>query len=302
MSLLTAQVIGKRIVGVEIPIPPKSIVVQPFQVEETPSLGFADISSIVNWYEYGIERNFLKKDYLYIRSEIVKLIDQKAFDTCLAELNDPSTLTPNINDRYCVGTEPVGEWINKQNAIAQWDGVSWDFLDPDVVGYNLATMDEKEIAARLYIGLIPDHERDFDPTETKVWREEYHAFATENRHSRMIAAEALIQQELPAYQGLILLTITSLVTELNLTGTPQLYNIDFHKLYKDFGIKSTTLDFHPIKNPAPSTGIIDYFYGTSLFSGKGLIDQPFVPVNMTLPELCDRVFDILVNGNTLATL
>ena len=299
MSLLTAQVIKRQKVGVDIPIPPKTIVPVPFLVTNSPPPEFANISSIKNWYEFGIEGNYLNKDYLYIRNEILTLIDQRAFDTCLEEINDPTTVTPNTGDRYCVGTEPVGDFIGKQRAIAQWNGSSWDFLDPDVVGYNLASPEEKEIAARLYIGLIEDHERDFDSTETKIWREEYHAAATETRVKRMLSAETLIQQELPAYQAVIMLTITSLVTEINATGTPQLYNIDFHKLYKDFGVKGEKIDFHPIKNPNPAVGIIDYFYGTSLFTGKGLIDMPFQPVNMTLQELCDRLYDILVLGNTL---
>lgn len=305
MTLLTAQVIDEEIVGVERPVPAKSVTKNPFKVEENPSLGFTDISSIANWYQYGIESNYLKKDYLYIRNEILKLIDKKAEDSCIGALDDPSSITPNAGDRYCVGSNPVGEFANKQKAIAERneDNTAWIFLDKDVLGYSLCTYEEKRIAAQLYIGLIEDHETDFDPTETKIWREEYHEKATENRLKRMLAAEALIQQELPAYQGFVLLTITSLVTELDLTGTgqSQLYSIDLHKNYKDFGVKGE-IDFHPIKNPSPAVGIMDYFYGKSLFTGKGLIDMPFQPKNMTMQQLCDRVYDILVNGNTLSSL
>ena len=114
----------------------------------------------------------------------------------------------------------------------------------------------------------------------------------------MLAAETLVKQELPDTQGIVLLKITSLVTEIN----GDLYSIDLHKNYKDFGVKSIPNDFHPIKNPYPPIGIMDYFYGRDLFLGKGLIDTGWIPKNMTLQELCDRVYDILVNGNTLGSL
>ncbi len=304
MSLLTAQIIGGKKVGIDISIPPKTIIEIPFLVANDPAPEFADISSILNWYKFGIEGNYLKKDYLFIRNEIVKLIDKKAENTCLGELNDPTTVTPNTGDRYCVGIEPTGVFVGKQNAIAEWNGSEWIFLDKDVLGYSLCSLEEKEIAAQLYVGLISDHEADFDSTETKLWREEYHEKATETRLKRMLAAETLIQQELPAYQSFVLLTITSLVTELDLTGTgqTQLYSIDLHKNYKDFGVKGSIEDFHPIKNPNPAVGIMDFFYGRSLFTNKGLINMPFTPTNMTMQELCDRVYDILINGNTLVSL
>ena len=308
MTLLTAQIIGRKIVGVESSVPSRSVYenqpYEPFKAENTISNGYADISSITNWYQFGIEANYLKKDYLYVRNEILLLIDKKAEDTCLGTINDPTTITPNAGDRYCVGDNPVGEFANKQKAIAErtQDNTAWNFLDKDVLGYSLCSYEEKRIAAQLYIGLIQDHKADFGQTDSILWREEYHQLATETRLKRMLAAEALIQQELPAYQGLILLTITSLVTELNVTGTPQLYSIDLHKNYKDFGVKGEKIDFHPIKNPSPAVGIMDYFYGTNLFLGKGLIDMPFIPENMTMQQLCDRVNDILVNGNTLDTL
>lgn len=308
MTLLTAQRIGQGVVGIDLPIPPRSTYqgqpYQPFKVEDNVSLGYADISSISNWFEYGIESNYLKKDYLYLRNEILLLIDKKAEDSCIGSLNDPSTITPNAGDRYCVGDNPVGEFANKQKAIAERneDNTAWNFLDKDVLGYSLSSYEEKRIAAQLYIGLIEDHKADFGQTDSILWREEYHALATETRLKRMLAAETLIQQELPAYQGLILLTITSLVTELDFGTGAQLYSIDLHKNYKDFGVKGQVFDFHPIKNPNPAVGIMDYFYGTNLFTDKGLIDMPFVPVNMTLQELCDRVYDILVNGNTLSSL
>ena len=287
MTLLTAQVIGGKKVGVDLSIPPKTVIETPFLVAENPAPEFADISSIINWYKFGIEGNYLKKDYLFIRDEIVLLVDAKAIDTCLGELNDPSTVTPNTGDlseipvgaRYCVGENPIGDFANKQGAIAEWDGTTWIFLDKDVLGYSLCSLEEKEIAAQLYIGLINDHERDFEPIETRLWREEHHELATETRLKRMLAAESLIAQELPAYQGIVMLTITSLVTELNVTGTPQLYSIDLHKNYNYFGVRSSVLDFHPIKNPNPGVGIMDYFYGTSLFTDKGLINMPFTPVN-----------------------
>lgn len=308
MALLTAQVLGERVVGTETSIPSRSTYqdqpYRPFKVEDTVSNNYADISSISNWHEYGIESNYLRKDYLYIRNEILKLIEKKAEDSCIGALDDPSTVTPSAGARYCVGNNPVGEFFDKQGTIAERseDNTAWDFLSKDVLGYSLCSSEEKRIAAQLNIGLIKDHKIDFDDNETILWREEYHEKATETRIRRMRSAETLIVQELPDYQTPIMLTITSLVINLNAGFGELPYSIDMHKNYNYFGVIGTIENYHPINNKFPGNGIIDFFYGRSMFSGKGLIDTDWIPVNMTLQQLCDRVYDILVNGNTLSSL
>ena len=42
-------------------------------------------------------------------------------------VNDPSVLTPNLNDQWIVGYYAVGVWAGREGQVATWNGSSWDF-------------------------------------------------------------------------------------------------------------------------------------------------------------------------------
>ena len=297
--LLTAHITktdqGDEIVGIDRPIPSKQELPLPFLVEETVTPGYQDISSIENWKTFALDRNQFNRDYIFIRERIKQLVIQKAVDSCLGEITDPSTLTPQAGDRYCVGIGGVGDWLGKDNLIAEWQG-SWEFYDKEFLGYTLCNSAEKEIAMELYIGDPDQHDQEFGAEVAQEWREEYHEIAIPAREKRIIRAETLIETQLRPYQSPIMLLITSLVTTVDLGFGPQQFSIDLHKNYWRFGVLGTVEDYHAIKNPQGSVGIMDYIYGRSLFAGSGLIDMPWQPSTMTMPQLCDRVNEILVLG------
>lgn len=296
-AAITKTLAGDQIIGIDRQIPSRAELPLPFLVEDTPSPGYADISSIVNWYKYGLEGSYLNQDYLYYRDRVKDLVIQKTIDACLGELADPSTVTPQVGDRYCVSSGAVGEFAGKDGLTAEYTATGWIFHDKEFLGYQLCSETEKRIAMELYVGSPADHDLDFGAAEAQHWREEYHETATPVREKRIKRTETLIESQLRPYQSVIMLIITSLVTDLDIGFGPQSFSIDLHKNYWRFGVKGTVEDYHGIKNPTPGIGLMDYVYGRSLFTGKGLIDMPWTPDTMTMTEVCARINEILVVGN-----
>lgn len=73
------------------------------------------------------------------------------------DVTDPSTLTPSAGERWIVATGGVGVWSGKDDDIAEWDGVQWDFITP-TEGFACEVLDEDQYYA--YTGtawvILPD--------------------------------------------------------------------------------------------------------------------------------------------------
>lgn len=298
---LTAQIIdtkqGTSVVGIDIPIPPASIVPVPFKVESTVSSNRSDISSIENWYKYGIlTTKYLDKDYIFIRDRIRELVEQIAITGTISTETDPTTLTPVSGDKYYVGSSALGDWTGYDGTIAEWDGSNWVFLDSIFYGYTLLSSEQKEICMKLYMGNPKDHNTDHGLNTAQFWRREYHKISTPIRETRLRIAETIIENELRPYQSVVMLMITSLVTQLDIGFGLQDFSIDMHKNYWMFGVRGTIEDYHVITNPNPGVGLMDYIFSRAMFSGVGLSSMPWTPENMTMAELTAKLNDILVEG------
>lgn len=62
------------------------------------------------------------------------------------DVTDPSTLTPSAGERWIVATGGVGVWSGKDDDIAGWDGVQWDFVTP-TEGFACEVLDEDQYYA-----------------------------------------------------------------------------------------------------------------------------------------------------------
>lgn len=292
------------------------VVAEPIKIEAEPTFGHINVSSIKNWYEEGFD---LKYDYIFVRNEILKLTIAEVKTTIKATVSKPPE-APEHEARFLI-KEGTGAFEGRNGYIAIFDanidkqekvtdstivvvddnGNKWHFYDPEVLAYRDTLDDtEREYLARLYIGDPKDHQKEFD--SAIVWRDEYHEKASRARYYRMKRAEVAVENNLKSYQGFVIMMITGLVVPINLTGVEdgeQLFNIDLYRLYIHFGIEGGVENFHPVKNPsgANSIGIMDYIYGRSIFTGKGMIDMPWQPSELpNIKAVCDRLNDILIKG------
>ena len=263
------------------------VVKEPFRIEQSPSFGYIDVSSIENWEKYG-HRPELKRDYSYVRSEIKQLVKQRGIDTTLDIVDDPSQIPKSIGDRYEVGLNPIGEFANQGGAIATiTEDLTFVFEDAEGVGYRELSDTEKEIAARYNLGYIDDHERDFDPKDVLSWNAEYHVKSTQTRIKRRLYAETLVYRDLPfngndAVGAMVYSPVGNLVM-----------------LYTDYGQKGTVEDKSAL-NPTPNPGMCDYLMSRSVFAPEGnfpgLSAQPWIPRQGSLKALVERIYNVLVYG------
>ncbi len=293
---------GDEIVGIDRPIPSKPDTPIPFLVEATVSPGYADISSIENWHQLGLERKLLGKDYLYCRDRINDIICQKAIDSCKATISDPSIVTPEIGDRYFVGQNPVDVFEPYPDFVAQWDGEQYQFTYMQFAGYERCSPEEQRIAMELNLGDPKVHNAQFGTEEAQYWRDNDHEESIPVCEFRIKRAESLIQNYLSNYKQQIMLMITSAIIELDVGAGKQQFCVDFHKNYWRFQFFGSEEDYHPVLEKNQGIGIIDYIYGRSIFQGRGLIDMDWEPDGITMQQLCDRIYDILVVGNYRAIL
>jgi hypothetical protein len=65
---------------------------------------------------------------------------QTDLDPVINVLNTPP-VSPNVGDRYRIGTSPNGIWVGQNNNIAEWNGTSWIFTTPvvDNIVFQTAT-------------------------------------------------------------------------------------------------------------------------------------------------------------------
>ena len=264
----------------------------------SPSYGYIDVTSIENIFNNGFD--VYPYDYDFVRDRIRYLIRQKAIDVCKGVVNDPETILIRVpEDKYYIGDNPVGEFANYRNVIANvTEDLNFEYLDPENLGYEYLTDKEKSIAAKLYIGDSSSHKQNFTTEELQQWYPIYHANSTKSRLSRIIEAETIIDRELPNYKNVVMTSLTSKVIEIDLigVGSPQMYCFDLHKNYKDFGIIWSIIDYNPIKNPNPAFGILDYFNSTSIFQGQGLSSMTIDGKTLSNDEIVAKMNNILAYG------
>jgi len=186
MSILTGHVLNGKIVGVE--LNNYAIINTPFKVEQiTSSLGYADISSVENWWNFGEGL----EDYLYLRREIKALVVQKGIDDCLTIISTPP-VSPTDGDKHYVdpNSTATGDWVGYEGWCATWNaaGPAWVFEPPEWLGYRVCTQAEKDICAQLKIGSQSDHFADYGVPAIVDYGLTYHMESRKTREYRMLQA------------------------------------------------------------------------------------------------------------------
>ena len=295
MVLLTAHLLNGQKVGVDIPT--NSIIQEPFKVETTPSLGYADISSIENWWNFGQTL----EDYLYIRTRIKAHAKDLGIADTISTLSDPP-VSPTDGDKYYIDTEApaTGDWIGYEGWCTTWDesNTQWVKEPPDWLGYRVATQAEKDILAQLKIGSQADHFIDYGVPAIVDYGLDYHIKARETRQYRMLRATVEVYNILP-------LNVAEALG--NITASPL---GDMYNTYIEFGVKGTVEDFNKDFNPNPTPGIIDWILSRAPFNNvepyitagypTGLTLKGWTPIDSTtLSNFSTRLYNILVYGNPI---
>lgn len=294
MILLTSHLLNGKRMGVDIPV--NSIIEEPFKIETIPSSGYADISSIQNWWQYGQDL----EDFLYIRKQIKLLTYQVGIESCMNNLSIPP-LSPSIGDLYYVDTENVAmdDWTGYEGWCASWDGSQWIMEPPDWVGYRNVTNAERDILAKLKIGSQQDHFSDYGVPAIVDYGLEYHITSRDTRELRMLRATVEVYNILP-------LNVAEALG--NITASPL---GDMYTRYMEFGVKGTIEDFNKDFNPNPTPGICDWLLSRAPFINSepyisagypiGLTEKGWVPIDgSTLSEFSTKIYNILVYGTTSA--
>lgn len=294
MSLLTAHVLNGQVVGTQ--LTNYSVITVPFKIESTASLGYVDISSITNWWDFGRD---LDKDYSYVRREIKLLVDQKGIDSVISTLSTPPG-SPADNDAHYIDPDATatGDWAGYEGYIATYDlgGTQWVKEPPSHVGYRLCTSSEKAICAELKIGSSADHFADYGIPAIVDYGVEYHRHSIIARKERLLRAQVEIYNRLP---------INAFTTLTDLIGSP-LGNIT--ELYSEYGLKGSVEDYNVDYNPTPAPGICDYILARAPFDGQqvyldagyadGLKNKGWTPIDATtLSDFADELYNILVYGD-----
>ena len=293
MVLLTAHVLNGQIMGVDIPV--NSIIKHPFKIEDEPSLGYVDISSVHNWWEFGRD---LGRDYLYVRTRINNIIGQKGIDQCIDTLSTPP-MTPMDGDMYYVDSDELATdaWEGYEGWTATWIAIEkrWSFQPTQWVGYRDLEQKEKEIAAQLKIGSQADHFFDYGVPAIVDYGFEYHKTARSTREERMMRAVVEVYNIIPLH-------VAEALTALTASPLGDMYN-----RYIEFGIKGTVEDYNKDFNPNPTPGVADWLLSRAPFSNQepyitagypgGLSVQTWFPIDQTtIQDFANKVYDILVNG------
>ena len=295
MSLLTSHLLNGKTVGIEVPLNPAIEV--PFKIEQTVSEGYKDVSTIVNWWNYG---RTLDKDYSYVRREIKSLVDQKAIDATISTISTPPPTPANADSHYIdpLGTA-TGDWAGYEGYVATFDtpGDQWIKEPPCHPGYRLCTTAEKDICAELKIGSSADHFADYGVPAIVDYGVEYHRNSIYAREERILRAQVEIYNRLPVNAFTILTDLIS-----SPIG-------DLTELYAKYGLKGQVEDYNVDYNPTPAPGICDYVMARAPFNGQepyvsagyadGLKNKGWTPIDATtLSDFADEIYNILVYGDS----
>lgn len=291
MVILSAHVLEKKIMGIEIPV--NSIVKHPFLIEETPSVGYVDISSVYSWWHFGRD---LGKDYLYIRERIKESIIKISIENC-ADIRSTPPLIPVVNEYIYIdkNKEAEGSWKGREGWVTYWT-TEWNFEPATWLGYrSLQNIEEKRIAASLKIGSQADHFKDWGIPTIVNHGYTYHKNSIVTRTDRLHRAVVEVYNIIPANTAEAL---------SNLVASP-LGNMYYRFL--EFGIKGSVEDYDMDFNPNPTPGILDWIMSRPPFSGEttyldmgfptGLTKKDWYPIdNSSIEEFADKLYNILYHG------
>lgn len=296
MSNLYGHVLNGKIVGVE--INNYAVIKVPFVIGEVAPLGYADISTIENWWNFGEGL----EDYLYLRREIKNIVVDKGIANCISTLSDPP-ISPADGDNYYVdpnGTA-TGIWEGYEGWCATWDNTNsiWVKEPPEWLGYRVCSNAEKNICAKLKIGSQGDHFADYGVPAIVDYGLEYHREARATREARMLRAVVEVYNIIP-------LNVAESLGDI--TASPL---GDMYFRYMEFGVKGTVEDFNKDFNPNPTPGIIDWIQSRAPFNNQepfisagypsGLTQKTWTPIDgSTLQQFSDKLYNVLVNGTIVS--
>lgn len=146
-------------------------------------------------------------------------------------------------------------------------------LDPDeATAFNMLTASQKVVAAKHKIGTEAQRNTTLGVEGNYLAMISYRAKTTEARQVRALMADVLLQNELPDHK----------IAVMNIAKEP------FNN-YIEFGIEG-------YQSNDTISGIRDYIDANNGYSSTGLRAQTYVPLNMSLDALCDKLIDQLVHG------
>ena len=238
-----------------------------FKFAETIETGYADISSVTHFQEFGHASD---NDFKFVRDRMKDHVIDLGTSNILSTQTDPETLNPSAGDAYLIGDSATGAWSGKDGQVAQWDGSAWIYFVGDGMagpveqfGFTfIEASSEKIICATNLIGTVAQQLTafGFDFTAKGDAQAKYKADVQICRKYRYKWTENNFLQQIPTDAGTAL-------TELGMLG---LY-------YRDQGIDG---EFYG----DPMTGMGDWVNGFGAFDGAGLINKPWMTLdgrNMT---------------------
>lgn len=247
-------------------------------------VGYIDITSVSNYQNFAFAVNGY--DYKYVRDALKDFITEIGETNTLGTESDPSNISsPATDNAYIVGTSAVGDFVNQENKVAIYNGSSWDFRWKYEHGFEQLTPTEKVVAVTHKAATTSQRIGTVGIDNAIGLGIQYHANAVEVRQTRMAYATGQVLSRLPENGGEVMQDIISNADNMFIT-------------YTFFGIEGSIED-GPWDSPNEQVeGIADYFYGRAgtQFEGNGLVDKPWTPIGITLTELADTLYAILMSG------
>ena len=246
---------------------------------------YLDITSIEHYSDYGFSVNDTT-DYKFVRDAMKGHTEQTGENDVLGTVSDPAIISsPATDDAYIVGASPIGDFTGQEGKIAVWNGSSWDFRWKYEHGFVLSTPTEKQILTEHKIGTTAQRIATVGADNTVMLGIQYHERSVEARQVRMAYATGEVHSRLSPNGGIVMQDI--------ITGANNMFIT-----FVFFGVEGS-LEDGPWDSPDDQIeGIADYIYGRSgtEFDGTGLLQKGWTPNGMTLSELCDKLYDILIKG------
>ena len=236
-----------------------------YKWSDTLDVDYTELTSIEDIDNYGFNHN---KDYYFVRNQIRDRIEQKSLDTIIGTHNDPTTLTPSLNDKYLIDIG-VNDWLDKDNMIAIYNGTSWDYKSIMEDGFNLSNSSEKDVISKYKIGETQQILNYLGDINTLInYDSLYDININKSILTRFAITKTLFEIELPD---------------------------DYYKILDDNGTDQLITNLVVLNIIGTHAG--DKRNGLSDYIDITLRSKPWTPINYTLDDLCNKCIDILVNGN-----
>lgn len=243
----------------------------------TPS-GYADITSVTNIEKYAFKySNF---DYIYVTNAMKEFVSDSFLNhsSYLGILGTPPS-SPTDGDLYLIDSG-VDAWFGKNGLIAKYVGLAslWTFHTKEEIGFEQLSSAEQIIAASYDIGTI-EQKIDTISTNNLV------SYLTLHRANIYQAKEVRLSRMLAEICVRLYYEYDNILKDIVSDGlmVSYLQGID--------GVLYGTME-----------GITDYINGTIGSSYEkyslveGLRHKDYIPVGLTLDDLCDHLIEILTIG------